>query len=369
MSARAGSIPSLDGMRAVSILLVLAAHFISSEQFPGGLGVYVFFVISGFLITRLLLAEFNLSGRISLSRFYLRRIIRLYPVIIVFTLCVTGVYMALGRRWNLLEPTSALAYFANYLYVYLDFHKIPQDMPFGPFWSLSVEEHFYILFPVAVVLLRGNPVRLTWLLAGLCAACLVLRLTVASLHPEYLASLTFYAESQYRLDSIGYGVILALACQTDRGRRILVRLAHPACSAVALAVLAACLAAHNLWFRETLRYSLLGCSIDVLTAGVLFSNRVPIVQSILNTTILVWIGRLSYSIYIWHEGVSSVLRGVVATPWLSVTANVVMTLVVATISYYGVEQPFMSLRKRLQSSRSPILPDAVGERVLSKVGT
>src|SRR4051812_31928291 len=85
MSAQSGHIPNLDGLRAISIMIVMLSHFVNASLFPGGLGVYVFFVISGFLITRLLFGEKKNSGRISLANFYFRRALRLYPVVLVFT--------------------------------------------------------------------------------------------------------------------------------------------------------------------------------------------------------------------------------------------------------------------------------------------
>ncbi|MBE7158986.1 MAG: acyltransferase family protein, partial [Rhodospirillales bacterium] len=170
-------------MRAISILLVLAAHFIDDRLFPGGLGVYVFFVISGFLITRLLLAEHKTTGHVSLPSFYFRRVLRLFPVIIVFTLVILGLHLWLGRPIDLLEPASGLAYFANYLYAWMDRNGVATQMPFGIFWSLSVEEHFYILFPVTLILAGANPRRLLWLLGGLCLGCLGLRCVMAAIHP------------------------------------------------------------------------------------------------------------------------------------------------------------------------------------------
>jgi peptidoglycan/LPS O-acetylase OafA/YrhL len=349
MVASRGTVPSLDGLRAISILLVLLAHFVNTTVFPGGLGVYVFFVISGFLITRLLVIEHHTTGGISLRLFYTRRILRLYPVIITFSVWVIGMDLALGRPYNLLEPLSALGYFANYYYVYLETHGIQEQMPFGVFWSLSIEEHFYILFPISFVLLKGRATHLMWLLIALCTLSLGSRLGMAWFHPEYLNTQMFYAASQYRLDSIGFGVILALACQMDRGRRFLRGLTHPAVAVSALAVVLACLVVRDPWFRETLRYTLLGCAIDVLVAAVLFGPRLRFIQQVLNTAILAWIGRLSYSLYVWHEGVASFLPLADMPHWRAAGISMIATAAVAVISYYGVEQPFLSLRRHFRS--------------------
>lgn len=368
MVAQRGTIPSLDGLRAISILLVLAAHFIDDRLFPGGLGVYVFFVISGFLITRLLLAEHKTTGHVSLPSFYFRRVLRLFPVIIVFTLVILGLHLWLGRPIDLLEPASGLAYFANYLYAWMDRNGVATQMPFGIFWSLSVEEHFYILFPVTLILAGANPRRLLWLLGGLCLGCLGLRCVMAAIHPEYANSLTFYTESQYRLDSIAFGVILALTCETAAGRRMIQRHAGPGAAIAGAAVLLGTLLVRDPWFRGTLRYSLQGVALAVIIAAVLFSPRLAPVQRILNTAVLVWIGRLSYSIYIWHEGVASFVPKQGLSHWQITLIDLSATLVVATVSYYGVEQPFLKLRHRLPHWRPAAPSGMAAQRLRTHTG-
>src|SRR5579871_6236686 len=111
-------VPSLDGLRAISVLLVMSSHFLSPRVFPGGLGVLVFFVVSGFLIARLLLAELNSAGSISLGNFYLRRFFRLYPVILVYAIVVITFSALNSRPLDWYEPLSALFYFANYVYAW-----------------------------------------------------------------------------------------------------------------------------------------------------------------------------------------------------------------------------------------------------------
>lgn len=351
MAARRGPVPSLDGLRAISILIVLLAHFVDGRIFPGGIGVYVFFVISGFLITRLLLAERDSTGSVSLKLFYARRICRLYPVILVFSGVVILLHLSLGRHYNLLEPASALGYFANYYYVFLDTHGLKPQMPFEVFWSLSLEEHFYILFPITLVLLKGNPVRLMRVVIALCLGCLLLRMSGAWLHPEDLGTLTFYALSQYRLDSIGFGVLIALACQMPEGRAALLRLTRPAFPAIAAATILACLVIRDPWFRETWRYTLLGLSIAVLMSAVLFGERYRLAHRFLNTAIMRWIGRLSYSLYVWHEGVASFLPIQDLPAWRQSVICLVASFGAAAVSYYGVEQPFLALRSRLRTGR------------------
>ena len=107
-------IPALDGMRALSIAVVVGSHFWVKGWIPGGFGVTVFFFISGFLITRLLLAEFTETGTVSIGRFYIRRFLRLYPALFVLVAVLSALYLALGRSLNPMEIVAALFYFINY---------------------------------------------------------------------------------------------------------------------------------------------------------------------------------------------------------------------------------------------------------------
>ena len=91
--AKRGVVPSLNGLRALSIIIVFLSHTVNDRLFPGGFGVRVFFAISGFLITRLMFVEFKTTGTISLPKFYVRRILRLYPVILLFTFVICSFYI------------------------------------------------------------------------------------------------------------------------------------------------------------------------------------------------------------------------------------------------------------------------------------
>ncbi|MES1153157.1 MAG: acyltransferase, partial [Dongia sp.] len=137
-------IPALDGMRALSIAVVVASHFWVNGPVPGGFGVTVFFFISGFLITRLLLAEFNADGHISIGRFYVRRFLRLYPALFVLIVGLSALYFAMYGQVDFLEMIAALFYFMNY---YVLVHPDVQ-MPIRMLWSLAIEEHYYFIFPL-----------------------------------------------------------------------------------------------------------------------------------------------------------------------------------------------------------------------------
>ena len=136
--ARYGYIPGLDGIRAIAVLIVIIAHFGLTNLIPGGFGVTVFFFISGFLITRLLLAEARTKGKIHLKDFYIRRIVRLYPALIFMVVGSTALYLGLGQGGpKPLEFTAALGYFTN---IYQVAVRAGGELPFMPWthlWSLA----------------------------------------------------------------------------------------------------------------------------------------------------------------------------------------------------------------------------------------
>ncbi|MES3046695.1 acyltransferase family protein [Sphingomonas faeni] len=353
MAARPGYIPSLDGMRAVSILLVLFAHYISDRLFPGGLGVYVFFVISGFLITRLLFSERKARNKTSLVTFYSRRSVRLYPVVTAYTLVVVAIYLAARMPIDWAQPLSALFYFANYLYAgrMLD-PAAPTAMPFGIFWSLSLEEHFYLAFPLMFVLARGRAQTLAWAMVAVCVGCLTWRLTAAALHPEYLRTNIIFVRTDFRADSIGFGVLLAALCEMEGGRRFVKAASRPATWIAALGTIVVCLLIRDPFFRETLRYTLFGIALMLLIASVLFDPRLKPVQVALNHPVPVWLGRLSYSLYVWHylpRLLGPMLLGSTPPVGVRIPFDLAVAFAAALLSYYLVERPALALRHRLGS--------------------
>jgi peptidoglycan/LPS O-acetylase OafA/YrhL len=134
---RLGYRPALDGLRGVAALLVMSFHFQIPGWSGGFLGVDVFFVLSGFLITSLLLEEWQRSGTVCLRRFFLRRALRLFPAL-VLVLLVTAPFVS--YRW----PLVALGYVANWALAF----KFVTFGPISHVWSLSVEEQFYLIWPI-----------------------------------------------------------------------------------------------------------------------------------------------------------------------------------------------------------------------------
>src|SRR4051812_40780121 len=147
-------IPSLDGIRAVSFLLVFLAHAGLAHLLPGGFGVTIFFFLSGYLITTLLRIEFDVTGSISLRLFYLRRILRILPPFYLI-LALATLLAFVGVLKAPLLPLGVLSqalHFSNYYAAHNGYYGLAAGT--GVYWSLAVEEHFYLVFPLAYLLLR-----------------------------------------------------------------------------------------------------------------------------------------------------------------------------------------------------------------------
>lgn len=331
-------IPSLDGARAVAILIVIASHYGLGFFVPGNFGVTLFFFISGYLITHLLFLELSEHDRVAVFDFYVRRFLRLAPALIT-----TVVSVSLGYHL-LVGPIPWGQFFAGIFY-YTNYYTIAGGsiaMPIVPLWSLAIEEHYYIAFPAIFILFCRAPARFLLLLSIAAVACLIWRLfLVFGLH----VSVTYtHIATDTRIDSILYGAILATLART-RGR--IDALQHPLAIAVGTLGLLLTFAIRNDTFRETLRYSLQGLALLPIFYGLILSGP-NAVREALESPIMVWIGKLSYSLYLWHEAVAHFVGGVVSG-WVHYPIALALTFVAAALSYYVVETPFRRLRGHFRS--------------------
>jgi peptidoglycan/LPS O-acetylase OafA/YrhL len=357
----AGRIPSLDGLRALAILLVIFAH----SHFPGDhllplrvlrgrsgfLGVQVFFVLSGFLITTLMLREIRRTGKLSLGGFYIRRALRIVPVYTAYLLLVallqaTGHVRLDGRHW-----LAALTYTVNLL---------PGSTPWAlcHFWSLCVEEHFYLLWPLLVALLP-----MTWCRKAvpLClSAALLLRFGLLLLRPGAAIDLLTFT----RIDDIAVGCGLAFLAHDDFRRAWLDRFvaSRRALAGLLAFFLASQVVCSNLVGglflpRGALELSVsLANTVNSLTISVLMwlvLNRPGCFGGrLLNHSLAVWLGVVSYSAYLWHLPVCEW-----APAWMgSFPQNLLFIFAAAALSWTCIEKPFLSLKDRLagQKQRSDV---------------
>jgi peptidoglycan/LPS O-acetylase OafA/YrhL len=342
-------ISSLDGLRAVAVLLVVFSHAGYGDIVPGGLGVTIFFFLSGFLITTLLVKEYSSSGTISIKDFYLRRFFRLIPSLLL-TLVVAHSLVAVGLLGGGSTVKGALAqifYMSNYLDA---FGITVRDIPAGTvvLWSLAVEEHFYLFYPLLFLILNRAMGRkkMSGVLIGLTAIILAWRLVeycVMGVSPDRIE---FRTDS--RFDSILWGCIYGLL-STNVAAKVKSR---PSGKELALLCLGCAgllfsLVYRDDLFRHTFRYTLQGiCLIPVFRCAVAYADVMPFKW--LNGRALEWMGKNSYAVYLIHFVVIEAIRASVPTLKSSIL-TVVIALVLSSLYAYVIEVTIEPTFKRLRA--------------------
>jgi len=347
-------IPSLDGLRALSFLLVFMGHVGLDRYVPGGFGVTVFFFLSGFLIATLMRAEFDRFGSVDLRQFWLRRALRILPpfYLVLLLAMLTASLVAPEETISGHAVAARALHMTNYWLIFRGYAGEPPGT--GVYWSLAVEEHFYLFYPCLYLAMQklhmpaAQQARLLW---GLCALVLVWRcVLVLALHAS--ADRT-YMGSDTRLDSILFGCALAVwrnpvldATTYD------IPLWKYVVAPLSLLLLAVCLLIPIPFFRETLRYSLQGIALTFLfIAAIRFRDTAYF--RLLNWRPLAFIGMLSYSLYLLHYVVILGVRRTFApmNPILQALIALAISLALAWGIYLLVERPCARLRRRFQRNK------------------
>lgn len=353
-SPASGSIPSLNGIRALAISLVFLSHGGLDWIIPGGLGVTMFFVLSGYLITTLMRREYAASGAIALRDFYLRRSLRLMPPLltVVAVAALLSSISVIDGRFSVMGLLSVLFYFGNYHIIATDFDGLPQGL--GVVWSLAVEEHYYLLYPpLAAMLLRIGSRRLSLtVLTLLCSAVLFWRCWLAQ-HGAADAYIAMATDT--RADSILVGCLLASwsnpSLKPAESRRLL---QDAAIAAACLCILIATLLYRDAFFRLTLRYTLQSLAIaPLIELAIARSRQAPFAW--LNSRLMVYLGTISYTCYLTHQlvlyWVMDLWPQSSVAPTLAITA--LLTIAIAEPMRRYVEQPCARLRRQLHRRREP----------------
>jgi peptidoglycan/LPS O-acetylase OafA/YrhL len=350
--ARATYIPSLDGLRSVAILLVFASHAMNAAGLarvvPGHFGVTLFFFLSGYLITTLMRQEMEDSGTVNIKLFYVRRALRIFPTFYLVLLLAALYGWAVGSMdgWYFLGQVLHLT---NYEMVHAGWKA-----PIAPFtdvyWSLAVEEHFYLAFPMVFLLLSRQATR-GRVAAGLMAACaavLVWRCVLVFGHSVPYDRT--YMATDTRIDAILFGCVLALwgnpAMDPTRiAESTWKRVLFP----LSMAVLVGSLAVRNREFRETFGYTLQGLSLfAVFVTAIRYPDWAP--MRLLNLRTMKWLGLLSYAIYLIHPAMLELARALVGRSLLPLTVvAAVFTVGGAAALYYGIEKPMARVRRRFHA--------------------
>lgn len=365
VAASTAYVPALDGLRAASIALVIVGHCGLDRMVPAGFGVTLFFFISGLLISRLLLVEFQRTGHISLPRFYFMRFLRLMPALYLYVAVAGIAFAAIGFAITPVHYSAALFYWANYFGIYFSdvyngFATAPHaDMqnPFVVLWSLAVEEHFYFLFPALLLLFAKRLPVLLRVVAVLCLAALAWRGVFLAMHCSDLHSVScnwaqYHNEraSDTRFDNILYGVIATLLL-TLAPRRFLMLVRRPVVVTGAFFLLLSAFAIRDPIFRATLRYSIEGIALIVIVPAILYTPLGQPARRILSLRPMLYVGRLSYTLYLFHwlaKNLASYIATSYSAEWFAIF--VVLTLATTLACYHFVEMPIVAVRRRFGSS-------------------
>jgi peptidoglycan/LPS O-acetylase OafA/YrhL len=350
-------VPELDGVRAVCILGVLTSHLSDQHVWhwlSGGLGVNVFFVLSGYLITMLALREERANGRLSLSAFYVRRTLRIFPLYYLAVL----VYCALmfGTNWGsalYANFVKALPYYLGYMQeIPYAFDVIGADRPspFGHSWSLGIEEKYYLVWPVlAFGLWAWQPVLR---LHGTVVLLVVFAATqsVGRLSPEIAAwrpEIWLYPYSH-----ILWGCLLAVLLEDERWFRRLRWLGTPIGTAVCVVVFVATQLAYGPLCESVREVVILHAVASTALLGSILTGDGP-VQGLLRTRPAVFVGRVSYGMYLFHGlGISAAQKvfhpgtGHLAVSLLAFVTASLVTMLVAYVLAVLVERPCIRLGRR-----------------------
>jgi peptidoglycan/LPS O-acetylase OafA/YrhL len=332
-----GYLPTLDGWRAVAVAMVIASHFASDDhQWTdwGANGVVIFFGLSGLLICSRLLEEDRLRGRISLGAFYVRRAFRILPAAWFYLAALLVLSAVAGLVLQRGEVLSCFLFWRNYF-------------PTGPwytqhYWSLAVEEHFYLFFPALLVLLR--PRWAFWVLPVLAVGCAGWRSfdNRVKLLTDLLPGRTPYFRTDFRLDFLLFGCWAAYFLHGARSRWLRGWVGE----VVGWAAIAGVTASFLGYLRFTAAQAFL---IPWMLVGTTLNPR-GVLGRVLELPPLRYLGRLSYSLYLWQQlffvkypgNRTPDLAAVQTWPW-----NLLVLLAVAAASYHLVEKPLVRLGHRL----------------------
>lgn len=372
--SRAAHLDSLDGVRGVAVLTVMLYHAHIAAFRGGFLGVDIFFVLSGFLITSLLFREWQEAGSVDLKRFYLRRGLRLLPALLVLlalALAFPRVFtprLANGespRLW--LAALAAISYASNWVRAF----DLTEMSFLQHTWSLGIEEQFYTLWPLGLLLLlRARKRRLTSI-AVVCAGIAGSAVLRAVRWQGRETLLRDYYSLETRLDSLLIGCLLALLLSWDLVPRTGRWTAAIRTSAVgSVAVLAVMINRAEYAGPATYHWLLL---VAALCVGIVLLHLVHSpsrgMEAVLTIPALVWLGRISYGVYLWHSPIQTGVLGEARmlrlgfTGPLRIAIPFALTIAVAAASFYLLERPILraNTKRRQRVAAAQTLRQAATE--------
>lgn len=346
-------ITGLDGIRAIAVIMVLAYHLKLALFKSGFLGVTVFFVLSGYLITGILISEVEEEGTIDLKNFWLRRIRRLVPAVMSMAVVIIFVSAVVNRiifTKGCKDFLASVLGFNNWWQIfnkvsYFEAAGVPS--PFTHCWSLAIETQFYLIYPLFLLGIyklaksRGEGrAKRGLLFAGvtLLLALISVILMIALFNPQQDASRVYYG-TDTRAFSLLFGALLAILWEYRMVPRRLSASVNMVLGSVSFAVLLVMTIAingsSNFWYRGG---QFFGTILTVLMVYAV-SGRKTWLSRFLSNPVLKWIGDRSYSIYLWHYPIILLIsKGIKASWWITLI-EIVLSVVLAELSYRFIETP------------------------------
>ena len=348
-------IPALDGLRAFAVLAVIAYHFGFRWASGGLLGVTVFFVLSGYLITSLLLAEFVQTRTIDLKAFWMRRAKRLIPAIVFLILCV--IVLCTFANHDLLtkmrpDVPPALFFYSNWWYIFRDvsyFQLVGSPSPLTHFWSLAIEEQFYLIWPPLLFLLFTRKVRKKTIIRLTLVMAIASTVLMAALYNPNIDPSRVYYGTDTRAFSLLIGALLAfvwpgnqLARAKDLQLSPRVSLAFNGVGIAAFIGLVAMTTVVDGFSPFMYRGGILLASLLTAVVIAVLVHPKSLLGKAASLPPLVWIGKRSYGMYLWHYPVTLLMTPVNFTgtlSWWYYLLELAVIIVASAFSYRFIENP------------------------------
>lgn len=367
-------IPALDGVRGVAILLVMAHHFVNGSHSgsrlvnivasinqAGWVGVDLFFVLSGFLITRILLKERHKEHYF--RNFYMRRTLRIFPLYYgVVALLSLGAIAGLNGPLHIQSTPAVMMAFWFYGVNFVA--AVIGNGPFGaffPLWSLVVEEHFYLVWPAIVKIF--DAARLQWICLAIIAGAFVCRVMLIALHSSWLGP---YVLTPCRIDAMAIGAILVIRSAISKNGSAISAVTACVMFATAAAAITICIAKSGKFNSDSGWVETIGfTAVDMLAAVFIAMASRPgsFVGKLMGMPLFTFFGKYSYGLYMCHCSVQFLLEPYTSTEalqrvthsfaisgMLSVFTKVAVSTCLAVLSYQLYEKQFLSLKKYFQTS-------------------
>jgi peptidoglycan/LPS O-acetylase OafA/YrhL len=354
-------VPEFDGLRAAAVAAVILAHTWGTAFPGGGYGVNIFFVLSGYLITTLLVKEHADTGRISLLKFYARRALRLTPALwIVLGFCLMTQVFSSKAAEHIPSIGAAALYVMNWYRAFEINNN--QGWIVAHTWSLSVEEQFYLVWaPLLILTLSFGPKAPRWA-AAVCFVLSTLACFTLSLSGSSLARI--YHGFDTRSSDLFVGCLLALMPLSEAVREWAARW-----WLVPTAVLLAALWEPIIWLGGSqviavAKFPVIGIAINLMAAWLISAAPGHRRFAILRHPWVVYLGRISYGIYLWHFVLLQLLYSHGGSAIVSALIAIPMTVIFAAVSFELVERRFLAISARWFSPSANSLPAGKGFQAL-----